>query len=275
MTSTRARWLIIILVQGLAARVLSGQTAEEYERVLVPVYSAIPAPGAFGSLWSTELWLRNNGQTPVDVRHYDYGCILATCAPTPPTPPNVTFRPRIGESPPGLRGKLMFVERRRATDVAFGLRVRDLSRQAQTAGTEIPVVREEKFTSGIIALPDVPVSGNFRHVVRIYGLDPTRAGSVLLRVYGINPAARIPQDPAIVPDRLLGQTVVHLQVAGPAYFPNHPSFAEIGNLNSIASPAGDERVLVLVEPLTEGLRIWAFASVVHNETQHLTVISPQ
>jgi hypothetical protein len=30
-----------------------------------------------------------------------------------------------------------------------------------------------------------------------------------------------------------------------------------------------------VEPVTEGLRLWAFVTVVHNETQHATVISPQ
>lgn len=275
MTSAHTRRITIIVLQLLAAGTLVAQTAEEYETVLVPVFSIVPVPGAFGSMWSTELWLRNSGQDPVDVQWYDYNCILATCAPTPPTPPNITFRPRIGTSPPGLRGTLMFVERRLAADVSFGLRSRDLSRQAQTAGTEIPVVREGKFTSGVVVLPDVPVGGNFRQVVRIYGLDPTRAGSVVVRVYGINPAARIPQDPAIVPDRLLGQTVVRLQVAGPAHFPTYPSFAEIGNLTDVASFAGEERVLIHVEPLEEAFKIWAFASVVHNETQHLTVISPQ
>lgn len=275
MTSTHTRRIIIIVLQLLAAGTLVAQTAEEYERVLVPVFSTVPVPGAFGSMWSTDLWLRNNGPSPVNVLHYDYGCILGTCAQTPPTPPNITFRPLIGESPPGIRGRLLFVERPRATEVAFGLRVRDLSRQLQTAGTEIPVVREGEFTTGVVALLDVPVGGDFRHVVRIYGIDPTRAGLVMVRVFGINPAARIPQDPAVVPDPLLGQMVVPLQVASLTGLPIHPAFAEVSNLGSIATLAGFDHVLVQVEPLAGDLRIWAFASVVHNQTQHLTVVSPQ
>lgn len=30
-----------------------------------------------------------------------------------------------------------------------------------------------------------------------------------------------------------------------------------------------------IEPLTEGLRYWAFVSVTNNETQHVTTITPQ
>jgi hypothetical protein len=43
---------------------------------------------------------------------------------------------------------------------------------------------------------------------------------------------------------------------------------------SLAQPTV-ERVRLEIEPVTDGLRLWGFVTVVNNETQHATVITPQ
>ena len=54
----------------------------------------------------------------------------------------------------------------------------------------------------------------------------------------------------------------------------YPLYADVGDLGSVGPVGSHERIAVEVAPLTPELPIWAFISVVHNETQHLTVISP-
>lgn len=44
---------------------------------------------------------------------------------------------------------------------------------------------------------------------------------------------------------------------------------------SVIGPASSPFVRVEVEPLGEGARFWAFVSVTNNETQHVTLITPQ
>jgi hypothetical protein len=57
--------------------------------------------------------------------------------------------------------------------------------------------------------------------------------------------------------------------------PLHPGYAEVTDLSTLA-PLGDaERLRLEIEPATDGLALWAFVTVIHDETQHATVITPQ
>ena len=98
------------------------------ERVLLPVWSNQPLAGAFGSLWKTELAIVNQGGAAVQIDTYDYGCLLATCAPTPPTPPNINFSPVLKSVPTEMQGFFLYVARPGSPDVHFELRVMDLTR---------------------------------------------------------------------------------------------------------------------------------------------------
>lgn len=277
--SSAARCCISLLaiLTASAGTTLSAQTdGVDYEKILLPVVLFQPVPGAAGSLWTTEFWVRNGAVQPVSIYPYDWLlCSIGPCIPeTPPVPPSpqgISFRPITS----GPQGVFLFVDRRYANEVALGLRCRDISRQASTWGTEIPVVRESQFRTDRLTLVDVPTSNAFRRALRIYGLRTSESGDVVVRIHGIEPGVRSPFHPDARPDALLGEAVVHLQGPDPNLFPVYPVYAEIGDLGTIAPVSGHERIAVEIAPLTPGLPIWAFVSVVHNETQQLTVISPQ
>jgi hypothetical protein len=70
----------------------------------------------------------------------------------------------------------------------------DLSRAAETAGSEIPIVRENRFTTGTIALLGIPVAPHYRHTLRVYDFDGHTGSRVAIRVYAndeLDPRAAI------------------------------------------------------------------------------------
>jgi hypothetical protein len=244
-----------------------GASDIQYEKILVPFLLGQPLPGRFGSLWATEAWITNSAAQAVDIQAYDDGCLLPEgCFPIPPTPPGISFRPTLFGLRSALRGLFLFVDRRFASEVSIALRVRDLSRQSMTWGTEVPVVREGEFRTGRLTLLDIPTGGGFRQVLRIYDLDGTRVAQVIVRIYGLNPAYTNPF--LAQADPLLGQSLMRFQIA------TVPGYIEVPDLSAIAELSGTERVRIEIEPVTPGLQYWAFAAVVNNDTQHFTVISP-
>lgn len=248
----------------------------QYEKILVPFFLGQPLPGKFGSMWATEAWITNNAAQPVDIQSYDFGCFLPEgCSPNPPTPPGISFRPHLFGFASALRGLFFFVDRRFASEVSIALRIRDLSRASMTWGTEVPVVREGEFRTGKLTLLDIPTGGGFRQVLRIYSLDGTRVAQVAVRVYALNPAYTSPFA-APQPDPLLGQSLVSFQITGTNPNPpfSGPGYIEISDLSAIAALSSTERVRIEIESATLGLQFWAFVTVVNNDTQHLTVISP-
>jgi hypothetical protein len=169
-------------------------------------------------------------------------------------------------------------ERRFASDVSLHVRLFDESRAGGSFGTEIPAVRDSEILSEAQWLPNVPLDASFRQHVRVYGVSSdTGTGEVLLRVFTdtgatplaeqtlvltpASPLARLPLNEETPPDSILA-------------FPRNPAYAEVASLRALVSET-HERVRLQLVPLTPGLRYWAFVSVTNNETQHVTLITPQ
>ena len=273
MPSPRRLALVPVFV-AIAVPVLRAEEAPP-QRVLVPVYTAAPVPGVNGSSWITDFWMSNSGQDITGAEWILWDCFLPECGNLPaPIHPGVSFRPRLQGEEGGLRGIVLYLGAAGADQLGMSLRFRDLSRQSSTAGTELPTPRDSAFRSTPFSLVDVPVTAGFRQTLRIYELDGTeREASVRVRTYRLDAAHREPTDD---PDELLGETVLPLRFA-PAFAvpPFHPGYAEATDLSALADLGDAERIRLEIEPASEGLRLWAFVTVIHNETQHATVIAPQ
>lgn len=236
-----------------------GDPGEAFDRILLPIYLP-PTPGAFGSEFVTwfEMWNKENGPD-VMVYGVPHVCPPILCVPPPdPRSPytlihssNATFIQPFEGTP----GRIVFVAKERASAVAATLRVYDRSRVSSTLGTEIPVVHDRDFHADTIALLGVPLDSRFRNTLRIYSATPAETDVKVT-----------------IGD---STSVVHLAPGADLFQPATATFTAFPPPLSGGSDAGFVTRRVTIEPLVAGTRIWAFISVTNNETQQITVISPQ
>lgn len=218
-----------------------------FERFLVPV-SVANAPGAYGTMWDTELWYRNNSGKPIIV-----------------TPLWVTDRPpsagrtemlTVVPYPAAAPGQFLWLSRDGSDQVQFDLRLVNRADPAGDWGVKIPVVREGQFLDRV-ELINVPTSSDFRSALRIYALDETMAaeGLVRVRIY-----SRL--------ERLLVSADVPLTGS-----PRYAAFLSLAD--TFPEVRQEPRVRVQVEPREAGAKLWAFVSVVSNRSQQVAIVTPE
>lgn len=218
------------------------------ERLLLPI-TTFEAPGAFGSLWSTELWMRNDTDQPVSI--FPLNITDSFSAP---------HRDLLVPLQTSRQGGGQFIYVDRVDGLHFNLRVRDTTRAGVTFGTELPVVRDRDLLTEPLVLLPVPVDAAFRATLRIY--DATFAGVVRARVRIF----------AIESTTLLSEQEVQLETR--EGLPFTPGYAQLA-LESILPTSSQGQVRIEIDPLSPGMKYWAFVSVTSNETQHVTTITPQ
>lgn len=222
-----------------------------FERVLLPV--VYNGPGAFGSAWMTEPTLKNGNAYAVEPWR-----AIGDLTSLPPAKA-LSFEP--GSAPAGV---FVILPRESAPMIHFNTLVRDLSREPSAWGAEVPVVRENDFRSTPLDLLNIPTDPRFRLTLRMYALGSVPA-LVQLTFYAMDGGG------------VLDQRFVNLVSAAPCMGPfacgsDRPSYAAISDLQPLLGSAG--RIGIDVEPLS-GLPVWAFVTITNNDTQHVTVISPQ
>jgi len=263
--------LVLLLPHAASAQIFGNPS--DYERVLVPILVNQPRTSAFGSRWASEFLVRNTSAQRVQLLFGPPECSI-TC----PAPPFTYVQPMRTESESSFFffenaasqanvGALFSVERNGASSLRFSLRILELSRQALTWGTEVPVVRESELFVAPLVLPAVPLDSRFRQTLRLYDADARGDGTVLVRFFPKNG------------DALLFEKRVVLEVSEPSRhrdYPRYPGYAQLADFTSLhANLKTEDSVRVEVIPLTPGLRFWAFASITHNETQHVTTVTAQ
>src|SRR5205823_3285303 len=104
-----------------------------FEPILFPL--SFEGPGAFGSQWTTESFLYANGA----------GAFFRDTLPCSGCSTSFTIGTKqlINDGNPW--GHVLYAMRGTAGSLVMASRIRDTSRQSQTAGTEVPVVRESDF----------------------------------------------------------------------------------------------------------------------------------
>lgn len=231
------------------------------ERILIPVFWA--GAGAHGSLWTTDVWFRNENYYGVLSTDQTIGICTSLISPCPYFPLNWNDTLRLDASreqryPSGLQ---LFVPRGSAERLRATALVRDLTRQSEAIGTELPIVREDDFNASEFSLVRVPVGDQYRTALRIYG---TRGGTIRLLIYdleeGVSEHAVVSQtmnlqgsnDPRVPPSIII-----------PDLAAQFPRLREV------------ESGMVRIHVVPQGDEVWAFASVTNNTTQHVTNIRPQ
>lgn len=239
-----------------ASTILRVSGSNSAEKLLLPIVITEPVPGAFGSLFSTELVLRNSSPFTIEVtqRRQD-GCNNCTRIPSAAS---VILRPDIARQGQGV---FVYVS---GGSVAGNLRVQDISRQALTWGTELPIVRRSDVSADSLEIVNVPTDGRFRQALRVYNYDGNFAARVRIRITDLSNV------------RVLADSVMSLQPN--AASPDSSDFPAMLELTSLTTSFREitqaERINIEVTSL-DGVPIWAFASVTNNETQHITTITPQ
>ena len=259
----RLPFLLVLLLSTTTSAI-----AQDWHRVLVPIYFEGEVPGAFGSRWVVELTGYNGFFTHQRVTgHPSNGCLPSQCADF--ITPGDFFVPYLGGGATNV-GRFVYI---RSTysgiddpeSVRFSLVTRDVSREAEGFGTQIPVVREDDTFSGKIAFPSVPMGARYRQKLRVYDFDGERGGEVVVKIYRHGSTDFDAFD-------LITQRTLSFTSGEAATYPSSPGFAQI-DLDSIPELAGQDRVSVLVRPANEG-HYWAFISVTNNDTQQVTTLAP-
>ena len=232
-----------------------------YDKILVPVI-ADRVPGAFGSLWSTELVGRNDNDTSVVVGQYFPE--LAN-EQTPPlwrgADAKSTFRPVLVSNGAAFLYQEHLEGARKP--LAFSLRVRDLSRQADSWGTEVPLVRsEDAFVARTMEMMNIPFEPESRITLRIYDFDGQSGGSVPVLIRNNES------------DAILGSTTVSLAEGALQNAPPVPGLAALDVKPLVTNASGIERIRIQVGDPNLQKRLWALVSITDLETQQVTIVTP-
>lgn len=248
------------------------ETAETpYERVLLPIYFPGVVPGAYGAQWQTDLWIHNGNSGPVPIANRVCPQDMA-CPPVFPFTlylepwsslhnPTDFFAPARGN--PSL---ILYVADYGAKAMSFGLRVADTSRNALNGGTDLPVIREGEFRTGRTHLLNVPLDNSkFRLLLRIYDVN-SDAAEFAVRFYDANGHNAVP----------IHSATVTATTTTRAPFRSEAAYAELDISQLLMLRLAWPQVAhIEIQPMTTGSHYWAFVSLTNNETQLVTLVTPQ
>jgi len=232
---------------------------EDYERVLFPVTFA--SRGANGSDWRSEIIVKNDGPVFVDTEPLFYNDPDVVVIPIPMAiePGGRAYFPeRAGDG-----GSFLHVPRGLESWLSYSSHAIDRSRSDSDLGTEVPVVRAGD-TAHTIRIVNVPMDERYRATLRIYDFDLQNGRQVDVTATLSNGSTRF-----------LSTTLTGVPVCPAApCIADRPAFAII-NLSGVADLKAAGIVDLTIRSGLHDARLWAFVSVTNNETQHVTLFSPQ
>jgi hypothetical protein len=213
-----------------------------FEPILFPL--SFQGPGAFGSQWTTESFIYANGSTaffrdPLPCA----GCSTAFSIGSKQL--NTTANPW---------GHVLYAMRGTTGSLDFASRIHDTSRQAQTAGTEVPVVRERDFR-GQLRFMNLPVDARYRATLRLWSLGDFPQFVV---VVDSTPAQQVPLSLTRIPGTSMW-------------------FGSIDVTSLLTKGSGtptNVTVYTFGSPLPAP-QIWGMLSITNNDTQQVTIVSTQ
>jgi hypothetical protein len=274
------RVLLFLLLYVLSSAISGAQPIAphaDYERILVPIAPTGPTylrPGAHGSRWQSILMVRNAGDQPAEVFHpfEIFHClIIILCEPGKAMPPHSTASTTdeqdwsssmfatIGSAQP-RQGAFMHVRRGQADEVFFDLLVREVTSAAENQGTRIPLVRESEMFTRPVELLNVTLTEAVRGRLRLYAMPAAAPPLVRVEMYSLGG------------EDLLGEVTLALE---PGLRANFPRYAEAVLEPPRFTFESGQPVRLRITPLGEEFAYWAFVSLTNNETQLISIVTPE
>ncbi len=232
--------------------------AQEMEQILLPVSPSV-VMCAWNSRYETRLIVYNQNESAVRPLCADDGC---------GTIPAAAGREITGGVQALPLPSFLFLPKGDADKLRMSLLVESGDRDypENHSFAELPIVRASEFRDTKITFVGVRLDPGFRQTVRIFGLDGTQFGQVAVRVYDLATDKLLYDEPM-----LLAPLSGEQNESGQAL---RPSFSMECDLSG-AIPLTGGQVRIELEPLTEGLKFWAFVSVTSNKTQHFYTVVPR
>jgi hypothetical protein len=248
---------------ALFIMVLMPVTDASEKRVLLPVWAdwERPIAGSRGTLWTTELWVRNNADTTLHVL-YEPVCHF----PVPchwEVPAGATERIDLHLIFEYVGAMIRFSEDL-ADQVHLSLGLRELSSGEYFSGY-LPVVYDDDLFEKPVEFVRVALEPTRRMTLRVYDPDALN-GEVLLQIWD--------GEGSLVVEQIL-PLWFDSRVAREGDWVLHPQVAQVNDLEELL-PEGAEPdfVRLRLTPLTPGLKYWTFLSATDNVTQDVKVILP-
>lgn len=252
---------IILFISAMAMPVFA-ETG--WERLLVPIVTGDAAhPGGHGSSWVAKLTVFNSSGLRVPLTEWpdSYPCKLASCAREHVDPHETADFSNLSPAING-GGVFLYTISSFADELHASLRVFDASRALETLGTQIPVIRRSEVQSGSdVHLVGIPVSAEYRSLLRIYDLEALDRTQVEVRVFD--------RDGVL----LRSETVELRTWADDEPAVESPRFPAYGQLYLTETFTGTDSSRIEITGSDEQ-RLWAFVTVTNNETQLVTSIVP-
>ncbi len=220
-----------------------------FEPILFPV--SFQGPGALGSQWVTENFI-----SWTTFFRDPLSCCASVIAGNSPQLLN-------NANPWGI---VLYAIRGTADSLQLASRIRDTSRQAQTAGTEVPVARERDFRNRL-SFMNVPVDAHYRVMLRLWSI-------------GDHPFGNNPPFIVAVPVSLPSTEVPYLPISMVKIPGTAMSFGSIDVTSLLTrTPANPNTLQVYPSGYSDAVplafpRIWGMLSITNNDTQQVTIVSP-
>jgi hypothetical protein len=264
MSRLRPLLLCLALTSSLFA-----QDAPPEGVVLLPI-TKTEVPGANGSLWVTELYLHNHSDQVLWVTNTWGGCRLsAVHACDVRLDPRSTVRET--STPPQFPRNdayhYWYVTEGAPSAFSASTFVRNIGTDVDPWGTAVPAARAADFKTEPLHLAPVPGDPAYRVSLRVYVWSWfTHSSELAVEIWTTGGSGNAP---SLVRSLTLPAVPKQYADAPGSYFEAHDIFAGIP-----ARGASDRFTIRMATPASPGARLWGFASIVHNETQHVTVFAP-
>jgi hypothetical protein len=218
-----------------------------FEPVLFPL--SFQGSGAFGSQWTTENYITS----------WVSSALFRDALPCAGCSARLDAGTKQLINNGNLWGHVLYAMRGTTSSLDFGSRIRDTSRQAQTAGTEVRVARERDFR-GQLRFLNVPGDSRYRVMVRLWSLGD-------FPQFIVNIDLATPQVAPISVTKIPGTSM---------WFGS-------ADITSLVAKGNGNPTSVMVYPSGYGSifasqlfpPIWGMLSITNNDTQQVTVVSPQ